>query len=56
MNETVAPVRHYATTDARPDYTPCGQWADDVMTTYLWPRVTCRDCKAENARAEAATR
>ena len=38
---------HYATTEARPGYTPCGLYREYVVITHDWHRVTCSRCITE---------
>jgi hypothetical protein len=42
-----SPKVHYRYSDGRPEYTPCGKWSVDVITTPDRDRVSCSDCEHE---------
>lgn len=45
------PVRHFGISPERPNYTPCGKRAADVVVTFFPEGVTCDVCIDELATA-----
>lgn len=49
MANFAGPQLHYAHSESRPGYTPCGLWPEYVVVTVDPDRVTCPTCRAEIA-------